>query len=305
MSKYLLASLSLTLLASCMPASSTDSASSRTSKQVDDFASYWYAGEAEITSYNLEQARYGELRAGSAVLIFVTEDFSRTKLTKINNPAEYSAPHAAKVLKLNTTTNYKTGIYPYSTMTSAFSDVNETEHSLLKVTASSQEWCGHTYSHLALRKNKYDIEQHSYFEEEGDRSFELPAVESEDGIWNQIRIDPNDLPTGSFEMIPGLIYQRYGHTEWKTESVTATLTRGDQFSTYELDYADSPRRLAVTFATEFPHEIESWEETRLSGFGDNRKELTTRAVKNKRIKIDYWNRNSNSDAILRSQLGLE
>ena len=33
-----------------------------------DFKEYWYAGNAEITSYKLTQARYGELREGKAVL---------------------------------------------------------------------------------------------------------------------------------------------------------------------------------------------------------------------------------------------
>ncbi len=35
-----------------------------------NFKAYWYAGNAEITSYKLEQARYGELRQGKAVKIF-------------------------------------------------------------------------------------------------------------------------------------------------------------------------------------------------------------------------------------------
>ena len=50
---------------------------------VDEFADYWYRGQAEITSYDLEQARYGELRSGTAVLVFVTEDFSKGQITKV------------------------------------------------------------------------------------------------------------------------------------------------------------------------------------------------------------------------------
>ena len=40
----------------------------------DTFNAYWYTGLAEITSYSLEQARYGEIHKGSAVLIFVSEE---------------------------------------------------------------------------------------------------------------------------------------------------------------------------------------------------------------------------------------
>ena len=41
------------------------------------FDNYWHAGKAELNSYNLTQSRYGEARAGKAVLIFVTEDVSK------------------------------------------------------------------------------------------------------------------------------------------------------------------------------------------------------------------------------------
>ena len=40
-----------------------------------EFKGYWYAGKAEVSSYKLEQARYGEIREGNAVLVYVTEDF--------------------------------------------------------------------------------------------------------------------------------------------------------------------------------------------------------------------------------------
>ena len=38
-----------------------------------DFKDYWYDGSAEISSYQLYQERYGEMREGTAVMIFVTE----------------------------------------------------------------------------------------------------------------------------------------------------------------------------------------------------------------------------------------
>ena len=48
----------------------------------DPFGDYWYQGEAEITSYELEQARYGSMHDGEAVLIFVTERFLENKAGK-------------------------------------------------------------------------------------------------------------------------------------------------------------------------------------------------------------------------------
>lgn len=40
-----------------------------------EFKSYWYNNEAEITSYKLDQARYGEMRSGTAVLIYAPNPF--------------------------------------------------------------------------------------------------------------------------------------------------------------------------------------------------------------------------------------
>jgi len=135
-----------------------------TSKEFND---YWYQGQAEISSYQLEQARYGEMRSGHAVLVFVTEDFSAKKQVKLDRPQE-NAADAVKVMKLNLTKKFNTGVYPYSMMQSVFTPVNrkQSPHSL-KVTTSSQEWCGHTFQELNLEKNNYLSTLSSYFESEG------------------------------------------------------------------------------------------------------------------------------------------
>ena len=83
------------------------------------FGSYWFQGKAELTSYTLSQARYGELHPGEAVLIFVTEDFSRKKQVKLDDPAAAGADKVP-VLKLNFEKKFGTGIYPYSLLTSVF-----------------------------------------------------------------------------------------------------------------------------------------------------------------------------------------
>ena len=74
----------------------------------EEFKKYWYNGTAEITSYKLEQARYGEIREGSAVMIYVTEPFLPEQQVKADNSHKTNIP----VLKLNSTKNYITGIYP-------------------------------------------------------------------------------------------------------------------------------------------------------------------------------------------------
>lgn len=134
------------------------------------FNTHWYQGKAEITSYKLEQARYGEIHKGDAVLIFVTEDFSRSKQVKLDNPVQ-AGNDAVPVLKLNFTKKFNTGIYPYSMMLSVFTPVQiENYPRTLKATASSQEWCGHTFTQLNLRDNRYQAVLYSYFEDEGDQN---------------------------------------------------------------------------------------------------------------------------------------
>lgn len=271
----------------------------------DAFGDYWYQGQAELTSYTLEQARYGEIHPGHAVLIYVTEDFSKAKQVKLDRPAAAEADRV-KVLKVNFTKNFNTGVYPYSTMTSVFTPVYRTRNPhTLKVTTSSQEWCGHTFVQLNRQADGYRFEGRSYFESDGDVDTQLPDVALEDEIWTTIRLNPDDLPTGSFQMIPGTLYQRLGHKEAAAQPATGTLAAGAEGQTaYTLTYPEYGRTLTLHFNTAFPHEIESWEETYRSGFGPEAKPLTTRATRNKRIMLDYWSRNGLEDAKYRTALGL-
>ena len=79
----------------------------------NQFKDYWYQGKAELTSYDLEQARYRDIHQGDAVLIFVTEDFSKKKQVKLDYPSK-NPKDAVPILKLNSTRKFNTGIYPYS-----------------------------------------------------------------------------------------------------------------------------------------------------------------------------------------------
>ena len=183
-----------------------------------EFKEYWYSGQAELTRYELEQARYGEIHKGDAVLIFVTEDFHTDKQVKYEKG---DRKNVQSVMKLNFTRKFFTGIYPYSMMSSIFSPVDPSKPAL-KVTTSSQEWCGHTFSQLNLRNNKYEGILHSYFQDEGDQKFSIDAVMLEDDIWNKIRLDPSVLPLGEIKIIPGAMYLRLKHMTINAEPATAT-----------------------------------------------------------------------------------
>ncbi|WOD43723.1 septum formation inhibitor Maf [Hwangdonia lutea] len=258
------------------------------------FKDYWYAGKAEITSYQLEQARYGEIREGKAVLIYVTEDFLPNKQVKADN----QNPNNISVLKLNATKKFNTGLYPYSIMQSTFYPVANNQHAI-KLTSSIQEWCGQVYAQLN-NKNKFEISAYSYFESEGDKNFKLEKSILENELWTQLRIDPKSLPVGSLKIIPSLEYSRLKHIEIKAYNAQVRLTG----STYSIEYPELNRTLAINFNPNFPHDILSWEETFISGFGNNAKTLTTKATKLNTIKSAYWNKNNNTDEVLRDTLQL-
>lgn len=259
------------------------------------FKDYWFSGTAEITSYRLEQARYGEIRLGTAALIYVTEDFLPEEQVK----ADRSAPTNTSVLKLNATKTFNTGIYPYSIMTSTFYPVFNEEHAI-KISQSMQEWCGHVYAQLNNR-DQYEIDSHSYFEGEADQHFSLEKVVLENELWTQLRIDPSQLPTGTFDAIPDLSFIRLKHVDLKAYQAKGTLTK----DSYSIEYPSLQRSLIIHFETDFPHKITAWEETFKSGFGANAKTLISKATAIKTIKSAYWGKNSTSDDYLRKDLGLE
>ncbi|MFT4565511.1 MAG: hypothetical protein ACI9FN_000464 [Saprospiraceae bacterium] len=272
-----------------------------------EFKEYWYAGEAELTRYELQQARYGEVHKGDAVLIFVTEDFDTKNQVKHEHGDN---SNATPILKLNFTKKFFTGIYPYSMMSSTFSPVNG--NPTIKVTTSTQEWCGHTFSQLNLKNNEYKGRLHSYFQDEGDQEFSLDAVLLEDEIWTKIRLNPFSLPTGSIKLIPGTMFLRLKHEDSEIQKAIATSTSfknpalsKKSLSKYRLEYQDIERVLEITFEEAFPYNILLWEETNKSGFGSNAKIITTRAVRTHSIKTAYWNQHDLSDANMRKKLGLD
>lgn len=256
-------------------------------KTSQEFNDYWYAGEAEISSYKLEQARYGEIRNGHAVLVYVTEPFLNDKQVK----ADYNNDTNIPVLKLNSTKKFNTGIYPYSIMQSTFYPVSNNRHAL-KVSGSVQEWCGHVYTQINNR-DQFDVTSHSYFESEADQDFSIEKTHLENEIWTQLRINPKSLPVGTFKIIPSIEYVRLKHKKLKAYNASAELKNDN----YTISYPELNRTLSINFTKTFPYTIESWEET-ING-------LTTKATKLKTIKSSYWSKNSNKDETLRKTLQLD
>ncbi|WNH09768.1 septum formation inhibitor Maf [Thalassobellus suaedae] len=257
-----------------------------------EFKDYWYANNAEITSYKLEQARYGEIRNGKAILIYVTEDFLPKKQVK----ADKNNTNNIAVLKLNAVKKFNTGMYPYSIMQSTFYPVSNNKHAI-KVSSSIQEWCGHVYTQLN-NKEQFEIMSHSYFENEGDTSFKINKTILENELWTQLRIDPKSLPTGDLKIVPSFEYTRLRHIPIKAYKAVANLKN----NTYSIAYQELNRTISINFNTSFPYNILGWEESYKSGFGDRAKIMTTKATQIKTIKTAYWKKHDNKDVILRDTL---
>ena len=271
----------------------------------NNFDNYWYENNAEITSFELTQARYGEYHTGEAVMIFVTEPFSESKQVKLddwkNNDDQVG------VLKFNMTKKFLTGIYPYSMMMSTFVPITEEGLSPpMKVTTTVQEWCGQTFMQLNEQNSSYRIRGFSYFESEGDIDVTIPKILLEDQLWTMIRINPDNLPQGKHDILPATFYLRLKHKN--TTPVMAHLTSKVESSStfypslhrsYKIEYPK--RTLKIYFENSFPYPILGWEEILIN----KDKTVTTSAKKKKMIKTTYWSQNKNHNRMLRKQLNLK
>lgn len=145
----------------------------------DAFWKHWGDGRGELAGYELEMPRYGALRRGSAVTIFVTETFSNTRRVKAD-PGRHPQRDEFPVMKLNLVQDFSTGIYDYSLMTSAFTALSPVNArptgSPTKVSFSAQEWCGHVYAQVLFDARYARFTAHSYFDTEADStaSLEMP-----------------------------------------------------------------------------------------------------------------------------------
>lgn len=275
------------------------------------FSDYWFAGKAELNTYRLEQAQYGALNPGTAVLIFVTEDF-RTD-TQVKSESPESRDKSVPVMKTNFVRKFNTGIYDYSMFTSAFTPIDNGSgqpakfSNTLKISTSIQEWCGHSYVQLNLRNNVYEVSSRSYFEKEATEDYRVDKVLLEDELWNRVRLAPDKLPTGELTIIPSSVSGRLRHR--KLDPLAATVTKeayagtafkGASLQTYTVAYTADGTKFMIVYEGKFPYRIVGWEDT----YKQKDKLLTSRAILQKTMLSDYWNHNAPADSTLRKELGL-
>ena len=135
------------------------------------FQQFWGDNKAEIAGYELTFPRYGQLRKGTAVTIFVTEPFSNAARVKAD-PGKHPPADEFPAMKLNLIEDFPTGVYDYNLMTSVFVALRPINSlpagTPTKVSFSAQEWCGHVFHQILIDETQVRSQRHSYFDGDGD-----------------------------------------------------------------------------------------------------------------------------------------
>lgn len=268
---------------------------------------YWYQGKAEVNRYELQQNRYNDVHPGEAILVFVTEDFLTDQQVKND---QYKNTNSINILKTNQIRRFVTGIYDYSIMTSVFTPVNvEKNPQTLKVTNSTQDWCGQAFMQLNWLDNQYQTQIRSYFEKEADQDFAVPYAILEDELLNRIRLNPNGLPIGKIQILPSLSITRLLHQPFEAETAEASLQaydgkefNGTDLQSYLVKFTTKNRTLEIIFENKLPYIIAGWKETYPSFDGKIRETIAKRTHT---TVTEYWSQHNLNDKNLREALGVE
>jgi hypothetical protein len=263
--------------------------------QTTEFAQYWFQGKAEVNHYKLEQNRYGEMREGHAVLVFVTEDFLPKKQVKADN-SDRKVSGAIPVMKLNSIRKFITGIYDYANMTSVFTPLDNAQHpQTLKTTTSIQEWCGQTWLQANWRDNAYQVRGYSYYESEGDVDVSVPQALFEDELLTRIRL--GQAQAGTYNVVMGAQDARMFHQAWTPQPAVITIKSEGEYQVLRVRYKKSPRRVKIIYEKAFPYGIDTI--ITLRG-----KEIMSRMTRTGHANTAYWNHNHEEDRLLREMLHL-
>lgn len=298
-----LAAAALILVAGCASSSARPPAeiAGPVAQALPGFWDHWGDGLAEIDGYAITMPRYGDLRRGEAVQIWVTETFTDGQRVKSDggHPDEYP------VLKLNDVRHFQTGIYDYHVMGQTFTrlDGRQPLGQPVKVTLGVQEWCGQVYEEWLGFPGYFQRTRHSYFDGES------AAGDRQDTPGGGVLADQAALVArglvgaadGTVPWMPSLLDQRLLHREpaW----TTATIHRDPPADVVVPagTFRAVPVRFEVAGATGYtffveeaePHRIVRWE--RPDG---EVAELTGS------IRATYWDQNAEGFERLRADLGL-
>jgi len=251
----------------------------------------WDDGRAEIDAYEATIRHYGIPRSLTAYLVVVKEDFSRTQLVKAD--PGHDPGDLRTVLKLNHVINYQTGIYSYHQMASCFFDRATLE--LLKLSVTSNEWCGNTYKEYTQRDGRGSLHVHTYWDNQSEGTYDVPTgpeVVFYDALPLWIRALPQSAgTTRALRLLPSQIDSKGTKPEARDATLLAVREEGIDVPAgrfralrWELRSGDGPPDVYWT-ARESPHVLLAWD--RGDGGDEYRLKWTQR--------LAYWTLNHPGD----------
>ncbi|MCO4773738.1 MAG: hypothetical protein KDA24_27145 [Deltaproteobacteria bacterium] len=270
------------------------------------FWDHWGDGRAELAGYTLTQSRYGQDRAGEAVLVTVTEEFTAKQRVKSDGGHGDEYP----VIKLNEVRDFQTGIYDYNLMTSSWLRLDGAIPLGLpdKVAFSMQEWCGHVYEELVVKPDALGQMFRSYFDGEtldaADRALPARAVVADAmpmlvrGLGGQM-LAPGE--TREVPWLPSAPDRRLTHREFswgeatltRSESTAQVTVPAGSFEVFTVSATVGTTITTWSVEHAFPHRLVKWE--RSDGELAELTGVTRRA---------YWNDSGEGREALRADLGL-
>ena len=267
------------------------------------FRQHWSDGKAELSGYELVQPRYGEQRRGTAVLVFVTEPYSRSRHVKVDRYDSGNPDHLV-ALKLNHVRKFQTGIYDYSVMTSVFVDP-AADFAPLKVTFTSQEWCGHVFEDARFGPQSM-VDVRSYFEGETQATVLPAGVESEDALFIRLRslgAEALARETRTVKLLGSALQRRLKHqptaafesTLGWSPTTTTVETRSGPVKGHSVAYTRQDGSSCVVHVeVDYPRRILGWS----CSDGESARLLDT-------TRLPYWQTHKEGDERLLEKLGFE
>lgn len=274
----------LVLVAGCGKKKVVSKKSSR--KLPEWFAGYWNSSMTEVSTYELKQARFGNIYEGEAFLSFSQVVYSKARQIEAATIDTLNKDQI-KTLQLISHRNYKCGnqwqsLSQMVVMPQIFRDGPYA----LKISASVNDLNGISYAQLNLDANKYLMQVRSPDNREGDQNRVVQLTTAEDQLWCMIRIYPDSLPTGNALILPGLLSSRLRNEMMQPHTAKLSLrnvelsdlpdglqNRG-AIKKYTIDYTQNGRTLEIFFNAAPPHIIEGWKDSYIDGSTSSKRSHT-------------------------------
>jgi hypothetical protein len=215
------------------------------------FQNYWKMQGVEQTKFILVE---DSTVIGEADLSFSLKDFGKDQPNGI-----------IKSLSTNFTQKINQENYHYSEITTAITPLNSLIYPhAMAITSSTQSNDVTDFSSFQPQPKSYlFISRNSQNPEKETREIS-EKIHLEDEIWAKIRMNPDALPQGEFEMIPSLGYWNKIHESPNAQEVKAELKSVEgnpKLKVYSLDYPALRRKLDIIFGAKPPYLIFQFKET--------------------------------------------